>query len=69
MFLITFVVMVLAVLGMAIGVLSGGRELKGSCGGLNSTDGSCPCGRSEPCETESGTPSKIRVRNADQTSS
>lgn len=42
MFLATFVIMVLAVLGMAIGVMTGRRELKGSCGGLNN-GGDCIC--------------------------
>lgn len=48
-FLITFAVMVLAVLGMSIGVITGRRELKGSCGGLNN-GGDCPCARQDACE-------------------
>ena len=52
LFLITFAVMGLAVLGMAIGAMTGRRELKGSCGGLNNVDGgACPCGKTQPCET------------------
>ena len=38
-FLITFTVMTLAVLGMALGVLLGRRGIKGSCGGLNTLKG------------------------------
>lgn len=41
---IAFVVMALAVLAMAVGVLVTGREIKGSCGGLNAIDGAdCAC--------------------------
>lgn len=50
LFLASFAIMALAALGMAVGVLAGRRELKGSCGGLNAVDGDCPCGRSESCE-------------------
>lgn len=50
-FLITFIVMVLAVLAMAVGVMMGRRELKGSCGGLGNVDGAqCPCGGPQNCE-------------------
>lgn len=38
-FLITFIVMTLAVTGMALGVLVGRRGIKGSCGGLNTLKG------------------------------
>lgn len=59
-FLMSFVVITLAVLGMAVGVLCGRRALTGSCGGLKSLGGlntaceSCasPCAmrhRSEAC--------------------
>lgn len=52
-FIATFVVMALAATGMAIGVITGRRELKGSCGGLNAGEGGeCPCGRSTRCDTE-----------------
>ena len=54
LFLASFIVMALAALGMAIGVITGRRELKGSCGGLNNVDGGeCPCGRSQSCDAES----------------
>lgn len=48
-FLITFIVMAIAVLGMAIGVLLGRSPIRGSCGGLNNIDG-LECGCSQPCE-------------------
>lgn len=69
MFLITFVIMALAVLGMSIGALTGRRELKGSCGGLNNAEGECPCGRTEPCETGEAQPGNSRARNVGQLSS
>lgn len=50
-FLISFVVIAIAVLGMAIGVVLGRRPIKGSCGGLNTIDGlECAC--STPCENK-----------------
>ena len=41
MFLVTFGVMLLTVVGMAIGVLFGRLPIAGSCGGLNTSDGVC----------------------------
>ena len=35
LFLISFVVIVLVVVGMAVGVMGGREPIKGSCGGLN----------------------------------
>lgn len=35
LFLISFLVISVAMLAMAIGVMSGGRRIKGSCGGLS----------------------------------
>ncbi|MDT0617866.1 (Na+)-NQR maturation NqrM [Salinisphaera sp. P385] len=53
-FLVVFTVMMLAVSAMAVGVMVSGREIKGSCGGLN-TKGDCPCQSS--CEAgERGAP-------------
>lgn len=49
---VVFLLMVLAVVGMAAGVLAGRRSLQGSCGGLNTIQGLdcmvCPT----PCESE-----------------
>ncbi len=48
-FLITFLIMALAVAGMAIGVLVGRRPIRGSCGGLGALG--LKCGNcSRPCE-------------------
>jgi len=38
-FLAAFVILGLAVLGMALGVIFGRSPIKGSCGGLNNVDG------------------------------
>ena len=46
--MIAFIVMTLAVLGMATGVLFGRNPIRGSCGGLNKRAGLCAC--AEPCE-------------------
>ncbi len=51
-FIITFIVMVLVVLGMSIGAMTGRRELKGSCGGLGNAKGSCPCGAPQNCDNK-----------------
>ena len=42
-FIITFIIMAIAIIGMAIGVLLGRPAIKGSCGGLNQVGlaGSC----------------------------
>lgn len=50
-FLFTFLVLLLAFLGMAAGVILNNRELKGSCGGLSNIPGikgDCSC--ANPCE-------------------
>ncbi len=42
--LITFVVMMLAVAGMAVGAMVANKPIKGSCGGIASQDGfDCAC--------------------------
>lgn len=51
---VVFVVMSLAVLAMAVGVMFTGREIQGSCGGLNTVDGAdCACKGS--CDAEQST--------------
>ena len=51
-FIVTFIVMMIAVGAMAIGVIVSGRRINGTCGGLNNIkglEGSCEiC--STPCE-------------------
>ena len=53
-FILTFGVFGLVMVGMAIGVILGNREIKGSCGGLNDIDGlegSCDiCEVKEQCK-------------------
>jgi len=48
-FLVTFLVMSLAVLGMAVGVLAGRKPIAGSCGGLGSIGLECDAGCDKPC--------------------
>jgi len=54
-FIITFIIMALVVIGMAIGVIAGRPAIKGSCGGLNNVgiDSDCACSRQEreKCKT------------------
>lgn len=38
-FLVSFLVFMLVMIGMAVGVIVSNREIKGSCGGLNDIDG------------------------------
>lgn len=42
LFLVTFLIISAAMLAMAIGVMSGGRRIKGSCGGLSQGPGEQP---------------------------
>ena len=52
LFFASFMIISLAVLAMSLGVILGGRRIKGSCGGLNTIEGlENACGRcSKPCE-------------------
>jgi hypothetical protein len=43
-FLITFAILLLVVVGMAIGTIAGRPAIKGSCGGLNQVGLSGSCG-------------------------
>lgn len=68
-FLISFVVLLTVVAGMAIGVLNGREPISGSCGGLNNlgVDGACEICGGDParCETTSeDQPSPGRFFNA-----
>ncbi|PHS23166.1 MAG: hypothetical protein COA83_10545 [Methylophaga sp.] len=49
-FIATFVIMSIAVIAMAIGVILGRPAIKGSCGGLNQVGLSGSCGGA--CSTE-----------------
>ena len=63
-FLISFVVLVLAVSGMAVGVLFGRESIRGSCGGLNKIAGlnlNCLLCRKRTC------PSRVDRKNSELT--
>ncbi|WP_242632781.1 (Na+)-NQR maturation NqrM [Thiothrix fructosivorans] len=51
-FLLTFLIFLLAVLGLALGWIFNSRVLKGSCGGLSGIPGieKSDCSCSNPCE-------------------
>ncbi len=53
-FLITFIVMGIALAGMAVGVMAGRPAIKGSCGGLNQVglSSNCSCSKQEKEECE-----------------
>ncbi len=55
-FLISFVVIALAVLGMASGILLGRKPITGSCGGLNQLGLGCQSCE-KPCAKQKGEPS------------
>ncbi|WP_413935658.1 (Na+)-NQR maturation NqrM [Nitrospira sp. BLG_1] len=48
-FLVSFLVMVVAILAMAVGVLVGRRPIGGSCGGLERLGLECDAGCDKPC--------------------
>ncbi len=52
LFFVTFGIMMLAICGMAIGVIFGRTPIAGSCGGLNAVNGSSACQScSRPCKS------------------
>ncbi len=48
-FLLTFIVMGIAMVAMALGVMLGRRPLGGSCGGLERIGLACDAGCDQPC--------------------
>jgi len=48
-FVVTFLVMGIAVLAMAVGVMAGRRPIGGSCGGLDKIGLECDAGCAKPC--------------------
>ena len=50
LFLVSFIIIAIAVFGMAIGVVFGRNPIKGSCGGLNNIDGLACDICEKPCE-------------------
>ena len=55
LFVISFLIIVVAMLAMAVGVISGSRCIKGSCGGLSQGSGDVGCsicgGKCEDADT------------------
>lgn len=57
-FIATFIILAIAIIGMAIGVILGRPAIKGSCGGLNqvglggSCGGGCSSEEKEACATK-----------------
>ena len=49
-FFVTFLVVALAFLGLASGVLLGRKPIAGSCGGYKAIDADCAFGCKNPCE-------------------
>ncbi len=50
-FVLSFIFMLIAFVGLAVGILLGRAPIKGSCGGVNQQPGaSCAC--HTPCETK-----------------
>ena len=47
--LLSFLVMLAAILAMAVGVMAGRRPISGSCGGLNGEGGCALCSGSGRC--------------------
>ena len=50
MFLVTFGIIVLLVLIMAVGVMFGRKPIAGSCGGYKALDAECAAGCKNPCD-------------------
>lgn len=62
LFLVTFLIMALAVAGMAVGVMFGRNPIAGSCGGLNAVDASGACTAcSRPCRQRRKVMAKVRA--------
>lgn len=52
-FILVFIISFVSVLGLAIGYLIAGKELKGSCGGLGAMFGKCDlCENKDQCKTK-----------------
>ena len=67
LFLISFVVLLIALLGMGIGVLFGRSPIKGSCGGLNKLVGlGLQCDVCiEPCDEHKNLASSPSIRRSE----
>lgn len=51
-FVVIFIVLLLAVAGMSVGVMFGRPPLKGSCGGLGAVGVEKACGCTDGCDQE-----------------
>jgi hypothetical protein len=49
-FLVTLAVLAIVMLAMAIGVMVSGRKLRGSCGGVGSSDCACDAAGKPVCD-------------------
>jgi len=70
MFLVSLIVMLAAISGMAIGVIVSNRKLKGSCGGLGSLMGEdCSfCDKKEECDkSKSSKEDCLKIDETDNT--
>ncbi|WP_390902299.1 (Na+)-NQR maturation NqrM [Vibrio rhizosphaerae] len=65
-YLLTFVVFMILILGMAIGVLFHRRSIQGSCGGLSSIGVERACNCKDVCENQEKTLYQIQEPNHDQ---
>lgn len=48
-YLVTFLIMGIAILGMAVGVIAGRKPIAGSCGGMSKLGIDCDAGCDKPC--------------------
>lgn len=64
-FVLSFLLIALAIAGLAVGVMFGRKPLKGSCGGLNQMgmDGGCEICGGEPSRCENATKSQAERVN------
>ncbi|KUI97467.1 (Na+)-NQR maturation NqrM [Vibrio sp. MEBiC08052] len=62
-YLLTFVVFIILILGMAIGVLFHRRSIQGSCGGLSSIGVERACDCKDVCENQEKTLYQIQEPN------
>lgn len=58
-FVLSFIILGLTILGMALGVILRGQTIKGSCGGLNAIAGADKC---VVCQKEIDPNSPVRAR-------
>lgn len=71
-FVFTFIILMLVILGMAIGLIVKGKPIKGSCGGMSALgmDTACDICGGDPnqCDEEVGSEEAERNRTAKQQS-